>query len=165
MKVWATKITLKAENQTIETPVINYLTGLLEGDCFSLLPFIVSVNPLSFLLKNLPGYKIGESGKRSMNISHLFFVNDLKTYASDKKGAKLQLDLISQFMRDISKQFGSDKCAYLNIEKGNQKSLGKFPTLDETKLANNQCYKYLGQDESIAYNVSNKERVIKEYMK
>ena len=82
-----------------------------------------------------------------------------------KKGAKLQLDLISQFTRDISKQFGSEKCAYLNIERGNQKSLGKFPTLDETKLANNQCYKYLGQDENITYNVLNKQRVMKEYMK
>ena len=49
-------------------------------------------------------------------------------------------------------QFGSDKCAYLNIERGNQKWLGKFLTLDETKLAEltkGGCYKYLGQDENI----------------
>ena len=79
-----------------------------------------------------------------MSISHLFFVDDLKTYASDKKGAKLQLDLILQFTRDMSMQFGSDKCAYLNIERGNQKSLGKFLTLNETKLADlaeGECYK------------------------
>ena len=108
MKVWATKITLKGESKVTETHVINYLTGVLQGDCLSLLLFILSVNPLLFLLKNLPGYKIGEPGKRGMSISHLFFVNDLKTYASDKKDAKLQLGLISQFLRDISIQFGSD---------------------------------------------------------
>ena len=82
-----------------------------------------------------------------MSISHLLFVDDLKTYASDKKGAKLKLDLISQFTRDISMQFGSDKCAYLNIERGNQKSLGKFLNLDKTKLTElteGECYKYLG---------------------
>ena len=132
---------------------------------FILIIIILSVNSLSFLLKNLPGYKIGEPGKRDTSISHLFFVDYLKTYASDKKTAKLQLDLISQFTRDISMQLGSDKCAYLNIERGNQKSLGKFLTLDETKLAElteGECYKYLGQDENVGYNnVLNKERVIK----
>ena len=163
------KNNIKSRNETIEMRIINYLTGVLQGDCLSLLLFILSVNSLSFLLKNLPGYKIGEPGKRDISISHLFFVDDLKTYASDKKGAKLQLDLISQFTRDISMQLGSGKCAYLNIERGNQKSLGKFLTLDETKLAElteDECYKYLGQDENIRYNdVLNKERVIKEYMK
>ena len=58
MKVWATKITLKGENKTIEARVTNYLTGVLQGDCLSLLLFMLSVNPLSFLLKNLLGYKI-----------------------------------------------------------------------------------------------------------
>ena len=53
--------------------------------------------------------------------------------------------------------------------KGNQKLLGKFLTLDETKLATlteGECYKYLGQDKNIDYNdVLNKEKVIKEYIK
>ena len=88
MRVRATKITLKAENKTIETRIINYLTVALQEDCLSLLLFILSVNPLSFLLKNLTGYKIGEPGRRDISISNLFFVDYLKTYASDKKGAK-----------------------------------------------------------------------------
>ena len=104
-----------------------------------------------------------------MSISHLLFVDDLKTYASDQKGANLKLDLISQFTRDISMQFGSDKCAYLNIERGNQKSLGKFLNLDKTKLTElteGEFYKYLGQDENIGYSdVLNKKRAMKEYMK
>ena len=96
MKVWATKIILRAENETIETRIINYLTGVLQRDCLSLILFILSVNPLSFLLKDLPCYKIGEPGKRDISISHLLFVDGLKTYTSDKKSAKLQLDLILQ---------------------------------------------------------------------
>ena len=40
MKVWATKIILRAENETIETRIKNYLTGVLQGDCLSLLLFI-----------------------------------------------------------------------------------------------------------------------------
>ena len=79
MKVSATKITVRTENETIEMRIINYLTGVLQGDCLSLVLFILWVNPLSFLLKNLPNYKIGEPGKRVISISHLFFVDDLKT--------------------------------------------------------------------------------------
>ena len=51
----------------------------------------------------------------------------------------------------------------------NQKSLWKFLTLDEKKLAEQtegECYKYLGQDENTGHHdVLNKERVIKEYLK
>ena len=50
-------------------------------------------------------------------------------------------------------QLGSNKCAYLNIERGNQKSLGRFLTLDETMLAEQtegECYKYFGQERTLA---------------
>ena len=55
----------------------------------------------------------------------MFFVDDLKTYAQDIHKAKLQLDLISAFTKDINMQFGSDKCAYIYIERGKQVSLGR----------------------------------------
>ena len=48
MKAWATKIILRAQNKTTETRIINYLTGVLQGDCLSLLLFILTVNPLYF---------------------------------------------------------------------------------------------------------------------
>ena len=72
MKVWATKIKLTAENKAIETRVINHLAGVLKGDCLSLLLFILSACPLLFLLKNLPGYNIGEPEKRGIRILHFF---------------------------------------------------------------------------------------------
>ena len=85
MKVWATKITLTAENKATETCVINHLSGVLQGDYLSLLLFIFSAYQLLFLLKNLPGYKIGEPGKRGIRIFHLFLDNYLKPHASGKK--------------------------------------------------------------------------------
>ena len=32
MAAWATKMTLRAENETIETRIMNYLIGVLQGD-------------------------------------------------------------------------------------------------------------------------------------
>ena len=41
-------------------------------------------------MKKLPEYKPGPPGRRNYEISHLFFVDDLKTYATDIMGAKAQ---------------------------------------------------------------------------
>ena len=89
----------------------------------ALILFILSVNPLSFLLSKLPGYKVGPPGKRKNSISHLFFVDDLKTYAHVIQEVKLQLDFITTFTKDINMQFGSDKCAYIYTERAKQVSL------------------------------------------
>ena len=88
-----------------------------------------------FYWRNYLVTKLESLEKEGMSISHLLFVDDFKTSASDEKGAKLQLDLMSRFTRDISLQLGRGKFSNLNIERDNQKSLGKFLTLDETNLA------------------------------
>ena len=163
MGTWATKLFLNS----IETDISKYQTGVLQGDCMALILFILSVNPISFLLSKLPGYKIGPPGKRKNSISHLFFVDDLKTYAQDIQEAKLQLDLIATFTKDINMQFGSDKCAYIYIETDKQVSLGRkfsIKNIELNQLENSDCYKYLGQDEDIGFNDTlNKERVTKKY--
>jgi hypothetical protein len=165
MKLWSTKLYL----DDIETDTIKYLTGFMQGDCLSLIMFILCVNPLSFLLKKLPGYKAGKPGERGTKITHLFFVDDLKTYAQDLMGAKSQLDLITTFTKDIGMEFGNDKCAYIHIENGQKVSLGEKHTLNGielNELDNGDQYKYLGQDESIGYDdVLNKDRVTKEYFR
>ena len=103
------------------------------------------------------------------SISHLFFVNDLKTSAQNIREAKQQLDLITTFSEDIKLEFGTDKCSYINIERGKKKSLGVNLCLNDlqiSELENGECYKYLGQDENIGFdNVLNKERVTAEYLK
>ena len=163
MGTWATKLFL---NST-ETGIIKYQTGVLQGDCMALILLILSVNPLLFLLSKLPGYKVRPPGTCKNSISHLFFVDYLKTYAQDNQEAKLQLDLITTFTKDINKQFGSDKCAYIYIERGKQISLGRkfsIKNIEVNQLENGDCYKYLGQDEDMRFNDTlNKEKVIKEY--
>ena len=131
--------------------------------------FELCINPLSHLLNDLPGYKLGKPGERNTNLSHLFFVDDLKTFANDEKTAKMQLDLITIFTNDIGMEFGADKCAYLRIQKGERKSLGstfKINGLELTELKEGESYKYLGMDEDIAIKGEiNKEKVRSEYFR
>ena len=80
-----------------------------------------------------------------------------------------QLDLITTYSLDIGMSLGSDKCAYLYIERGKQKSLDKNLSINGItikELKENEKCKYLGQDESVEYDGPlNKERVTKEYLK
>ena len=69
------------------------------------------------LLNQAQGYKMG-STERSKNLTHLFFVNDLKIYASNLEQSKYQLDVIKTFSKDIGMMFGEDKCGYIYIKWG-----------------------------------------------
>ena len=124
-KSWGTKIEFQTKENVSVSGLIKYLTGILQGDCLSLLLFELCVNPLSHLLKTTcAGYNIGLPGERTTKITHLLFVDDLKTYASNQSIARKQLELITQFTNDIGMRFGIDKCAYLYMEKGKKKLIG-----------------------------------------
>ena len=59
--------------------IIDYMRGILQGDLLSLTLFVLSVNPLSYLLSKEKGYTLNVTKR---GISHLSFVDDLKLYAS-----------------------------------------------------------------------------------
>ena len=77
----STNLHLTCHEGDIQSNTIHYLRGIFQGDSLSVLLFILSVNPLSFLLKKLKGYQIGPSGRRDTTINHLFFVDALKLIA------------------------------------------------------------------------------------
>ena len=112
---------------------------------------------------------IGQSENRNTKITHLLFVDDLKTYASNKKEAMEQLGVITEFTRDIGMEFGADKCAYMNVIQGIRTPLREkisMNGLELNELEDGDSYKYLGQDENIQYDGKlNKERVVAEYFR
>ena len=73
---WGTVLHLIGENKTIICDVIKLLKGIFQGNSLSVLLFILTVNPLSSMLKNLKGYSYGTD--RNSNITHNFFVDDLR---------------------------------------------------------------------------------------
>ena len=74
---WATKVSIQTNESFSVTDIIKYLTGILQGDCLSLILFVLCVNPLSHLLNKLcDGYRIGTPGNRTTKINHLLFVDD-----------------------------------------------------------------------------------------
>ena len=66
-------------------------------------------------------------------------------------------------------KFGLDKCAYIYIAQGIQKSLGTKLSINGTyieELDSGETYTYLGQDKDIGFEGElNKQRVTKEYLR
>ena len=165
MYKWKTQARLNGETSNIETDFISYLRGILQGDTLSLILFVLSVNPLPFLLKNHEGYKIKNIKKN--NITNLFFVDDLKLYAQNIEKMIKILEIVTTFSQDVGMSFGISKCAYQCIERGKQKLQNQpleVNSLIIQRIEEGDQYKYLGMDESVGIiGPFNKQRVVKEY--
>ena len=169
MKKWSTNVNIQYGATSIESQPIQYLRGIFQGDSGSVLLFFLSVNPLSYLLNKLQGYGIGKTGNRNQNISHLFFIDDLKLFATNINQMKLLLDQVPQFSNDIGMKFGQSKCSYMVVEKGKTTAATVPITINSITInpvKEGDSYKYLGQDENLGYvGPVNKKRVTSEYYK
>ena len=169
-KNWSTRLKLNTENEMMETEFIKYLRGIFQGDGLSLLLFVLSVNPLSFLLNTqTEGYPIGNPGERNIDITHLSFVDDLKLLATTLERALKQLDIVTTFSKDVGMTFGTDKCAYSYVERGKKKSLGETIVMNGVEikeLKEEERYTHLGIDESVSMDGElTKEKVRNEYLR
>ena len=117
MNKWKTKVYLYGEHSTIEMDYIEYMKEILQGDLMSLILFVLAVDPLFFLLSREDGYKIGKK-VRDKILSYLFFLDNLKLYASTIMQMKKLLDIVTHFTRDVGMSFGESKCVYQTIEQG-----------------------------------------------
>ena len=123
--------------------------------------FYLCVNPLSFLLNKLQGYQIGNNGNRNQNISHLFFVDDLKLFATNMSQRKLLLGWVTQFSNDIGMKFGESKCSYTVVDRRKVIVFTKPIVINNViikPMKKGDSCKYLGQDENLRYVITaNKE--------
>ena len=115
--------------------------------------FLYYLNPLLYMLGKLNSYNYGNDRRKTK--AHNFFVDDLKLYSTTINVAKKQLDLATQFSRDICMDFETNKCAYLKIVKGMIVSDGEplvMNNLTIKPVKEGDTYNYLGIDENISYH-------------
>ena len=169
MKKCSTNVNIQSEATSIESQPVQYLREIFQGDSPSVLLFMLSVNPLSYLLNKLQGYRTSENGNRNQNILHLFFVDDLKLFATNIKQIKLLLDQVTQFSNDIGIKFGQSKCSCMVVERGKVTAATEPIAMNNVTInpmKEGDLYKYLGKDENLGYDGPvNKKKVINEYYK
>lgn len=166
MSTWRTTATIKQENINITTDRIKISRGIFQGDSLSPLLFTLAINPLSWLLEETKmGYTL-KTPEEQLTISHLLYMDDLKLYAKNEAQLQSLLVTTKEFSSDIGMEFGLEKCAVLNVERGKIKNdAGEIhiplQNLTISQLNQTEAYKYLGlsqiltlDEESIKTNLT-----------
>ena len=151
MKHWSINLNLHHTSGSIDINHIKIKTGIFQGDSLSPLLFCMCVDPLSKLLNiSKTGYRMKENGK-NITISHLLYMDDLKLYAKSDAELEKQLQIVHNFSRDISMEFGLDKCNKVSVKKGRQVLSGECRIEEVTisELEAENLYKYLGVEENV----------------
>ena len=143
---------------------VNINRGNFQGDSLSPLLFVITLIPLTLVLRKLKqGYSFG-NGKPRLN--HLMFMDDLKLYGSSESDINSLVRTTKLVTEDIGMAFGIDKCGVLVLKRGKESrcegiDLGEGVTINEIEI---EGYKYLGIIERGDIPKEMKERTEKEYI-
>ena len=114
MKNWKTTLHLNHANGSLTSRLLRINRGIFQGDSLSPLLFCLALAPLSSLLNESSyGYEI-----YGQKVTHLFYMDDLKTYARDDEHQTGLLKIVKTFSDDIQMEFGLDKCAKVTFKRG-----------------------------------------------
>ena len=164
MSQWMTVLNHPGISESSElTEPIGIRRGIFQGDSLSPLWFCLALNPLSTLLMDSKlGFRLRRGGEL---ISHLLYMDDLKLYASKRSDLVSLLKITQNFSKDIGMEFGVDKCAVINVERGRVVSSENI-VLSETIILKSLCegetYKYLGMSEALGIEAGNMKQAVKE---
>lgn len=149
MDHWKTQI--KLENSLDQVSfTIPIKRGIFQGDSLSPLWFCLSLNPLSKMLRASPaGFPI-RYGTRSIKLSHLLYMDDIKLYSNSTQSLHTLADITQLFSHDINMVFGIDKCKTLTVKRGNiEKNRYKLISGEIIEAMDlNNSYKYLGMQQA-----------------
>ena len=140
MKQWRLSLTVNGE----DLGEANVKRRIFQGDSLSPLLFVLSMVPLSLILKKVNAcYKWG---KKEYKLNQLLFMDHLKLHAKSEGQTNALVRTVYVFSTDIGMEFGIKKCGILTMKRGKiVKPEGiKLPDGEEMKQVGQEGYKYLG---------------------
>lgn len=144
MGSWRTSLSVRGETNSYITKEIPIRRGIFQGDSLSPLWFCMALNPLSAMLNRC---KYGYTLDGETQVTHLFYMDDLKLYAKGKQQLQKSLELVGLFSNTIHMKLGLDKCATIHVQRGKMVAAEDMVLMDGTELRNlepEQAYRYLG---------------------
>ena len=136
------RLSLTANSEDLEE--VNVERGIFQGDSLSPLVFVLSMVPLSLILKKVNAcYKWG---KKEHKLNHLLFMDDLKLYAKSEEQTNTLVRTVYVFSLDIGMEFGIKKCGILTMKRG------KIVKSEGIKLPDGEVMKQVGQEGIFRYN-------------
>ena len=130
------RLSLTANSEDLEE--VNVERGIFQEDSLSPLVFVLSMVPLSLILKKVNAcYKWG---KKEYKLNHLLFMDDLKLYAKSEEQTNTLVRTVYVFSLDIGMEFGIKKCGILTMKRG------KIVKSEGIKLPDGEVMKQVGQE-------------------
>ena len=112
MRKWKISLTSNGE----DLGEVSVKRGIFQGDSLSPLLFVLSMIPLSLILRKVnTAY---EWGKKEYKVNHLLFMDDLKLYAKTEDQMSMLVRTVHMFSNDIGMEFGMKKCGVLTLKRG-----------------------------------------------
>ena len=102
----------------------------ISGDTLSPLLFCLVLNPLSYLLDSLDGYRISSE----LRLTHLLYMDDLKLFARIDDDLQKMTGVVQEFSDTIRMSFGISKCAKLTIKRDKVEQTGPLPLTDCSEI-------------------------------
>ena len=117
-----------------------------------------------FLERMKVGYQLKKGGS---TINHLMFMDDIKLFGRGTKEIDTLVQTVRIVSSDIRKEFGIEKCALVNIQRGKTRTEGiQLPDGNNIKGIDETGNKYLGMTEGEEMKHQEiKEKIKKEYIK
>jgi Reverse transcriptase (RNA-dependent DNA polymerase) len=164
MELWKTQLTIN--NDVIGE--CNIRRGIFQGDSLSPLLFIIAMLPLSVILNNTKkGFKLDVDS--TVKVNHLLYMDDLKLFASSLREITELTNTVSNFSKDIGMEFGLQKCAVMEVKKGQIIDSSGMDLTDGKKIPGLEAegsYKYLGMLEADSIKQEQmKKKTKQEYLK
>ena len=112
MKHWKTDLTCQGKL----LGKVKTKRGIFQGDLLSPLLFVISLIPLTYILRRSEhGNKFSSNAEK---INHLLYMDDLKLHCKSEKELDSLIQIVKIFTTDIQIDFGIDKCAVLIMKRG-----------------------------------------------
>ena len=142
MEQWKLSLTSNGE----DLGEVDVKIWIYQGDSLSPLLFVLSMVPLSLILRKVNTSH--EWGKKEYKLNHLLFLDDLKLLPKSEEQMDTLVRTVHVFSTDIGMEFGMKKCGIriLTMKKGKvvRCEVIKLPNCEVMKEVEKEGYAHLG---------------------
>ena len=150
MTTWSITLEVKINEKKERKCPIQSKEGILQGDSFCFRLFTLGLNPFAWWLRSIEGYTYSHNMQEKL--THLLFVDELKTYHKPAKKASLITKTPTSMFEDVRLYWGLDKFATINIVRGklqiNEENVSIIETEEIKILDIDDQYRFLGKYEN-----------------
>ena len=111
MEGWKSKLEVSEDGKVLTSRKINIRNGFLQGDNYSPVGFCLTEVPISMLIEETDGCKMGRRDEEKVKRTHGLLIDNLKIYEVSHRKLEVVNEIIMKASMDTGACDGVTKCA------------------------------------------------------